>query len=219
MKIKATSIFIVIFSILCGVLTHDYILGTLVVMCGMFDCYLTSVGKVSNYIFGIGYTLISAYLYFMNGQYGLTFVSLFIFVPVQIGGVISWLKKMDRSKTVKTRKFNLKTSIIVVTSCVLGSIALGNLLSMIPGQQLAFLDATSNVLCLSLMILMNLRYCENWYLYLLTNITDLTIWIINFSRGGEGALVMVIVSVWYIIFNIYGIYNWYKLNKKNKTNK
>lgn len=219
MKVKATSILIVIFSILCGIITHDYVLGTLVVLFGMFDCYLTSIGKVSNYFFGIGYTILSAYLYFMNGQYGLTMVSLLVFVPVQISGVVSWLKKLDKTNTVKTRKFTLKTSIIVVCSCVICSIVLGNLLSLIPGQKLAFLDATSNVLCLSLMILMNMRYCENWYLYLLTNITDLTIWSINLSRGGEGAIVMVIVSVWYIIFNIYGMYNWYKLNGKNRGNR
>ena len=215
LRFKLTCVFIALFSLICGILSHDYILGTLVLMCGMFDCYLSTEGRVSNYIFGIGYTLISAYLYFQNGQFGLSVVSILMFVPIQIHGILSWNKKLDRFHIVYTRKFDLKTALIVIFSCVGGSLLVGSLLSLIPGQNLAFLDSTSDILCICQIILMNLRYCENWYIYLLLNLTDLTIWSINFTRGGEGALLMLIAQIWYVLFNLYGFYNWYMLEKES----
>ena len=44
------------------------------------------------------------------------------------------------------RGFTLKNSIIIISSCIVGSLLLGLLLSKIPTQQLAFLDSSSNIL-------------------------------------------------------------------------
>lgn len=44
-------------------------------------------------------------------------------------------------------------------------------------------------------------------------IIDLTIWIILTVYGGEGAIMMLMVSIGYLLLNIYGIIKW---NQKAK---
>ena len=64
-----------------------------------------------------------------------------------------------------TQRFNLKKSIIITLSCAIGSLILGYLLTLIPSQRLAFMDATSNCINLCGVILMILRFKESWWLW------------------------------------------------------
>ena len=50
-------------------------------------------------------------------------------------------------------------------------------------------------------------------MWLTNNIIDLVIWIILTIHGGEGAIMMLMVSIGYFLLNIYGIVKW---NKKAK---
>ena len=49
------TIFIIIFSIICGILSKDYFLGTIILASGLLNSYYASVGKIYNYIFGAIY--------------------------------------------------------------------------------------------------------------------------------------------------------------------
>ena len=51
-------------------------------------------------------------------------------------------------------------------------------------------------------ILLMLRYNESWILYLVNNVLDLTLWIINFSSGGFDSLMVLLMSVMYLVINI-----------------
>ena len=207
---------IIIFSIICGILTKDYILGTITLMCGLLNAYYASIGKTYNYIFGAIFCLLNAYISYINGLYGIAVLSIILYFPLQIQGYISWLKKKNKNNEVKVRGFTLKNSIIIVTSCILGSLLLGYLLTKIPGQQLAFLDSSSNVINLCGIILMNLRFKECWIIWLFNNTFDLTIWIINILRNSPNAAMMLLVSIGYLLINIYGLIKWIKLSKSNK---
>ena len=80
---------------------------------------------------------------------------------------------------------------------------LGYLLSLIPNQQLAFMDASSNCINLCGVILMILRFKEAWWIWLVNNIIDLIIWIVIVCKDGEGSIMMLLVSVGYLLINIY----------------
>ena len=115
---------------------------------------------------------------------------------------------INNNKNVKVREFTLYNSIIITLSCVIGSIILGYLLTLIPTQRLAFMDATSNCINLCGVILMILRFKESWWLWLINNLVDLSIWIITFINKGEGSTMMLLVSIGYLLINIYGIIKW-----------
>lgn len=117
-------------------------------------------------------------------------------------------KNLNEKNNVKVREFNFKNSIMITLACILGSLLLGYLLTLIPTQRLAFMDATSNCINLCGVVLMILRFKESWWLWLINNIVDLIIWIITTIQGGEGAIMMLLVSVGYLLINIYGVIKW-----------
>lgn len=213
MKNKIYTILIIIFSITCGILSKDYFLGTLTLITGLLNSYYASSGKTYNYIFGGIYTLLSAYISYQNGLYGIALLSLIIYFPSQIQGYLSW-KKQAKNNEVEIRGFNTKNSIIITLSCIIGSIILGLILSKIPTQQLAFMDSSSNILNLCGIILMNLRFKECWIIWLFNNTIDLSIWIIQFIKNGQNSTMMLLVSLGYLLINIYGLIKWIKLSKK-----
>ena len=215
MKNKLITLIVIIFSVLCGILTRDYYLGTLILVCGLLNSYYASIGKIYNYIFGALYSILSGYVCFRNGLYGIALLSLLVYFPSQIQGFISWNKNKDKNKQVKVRNFTVKNSIIIVTSCIISSLLFGYLLSKIPNQQLAFLDATSNVINLCGIILMNLRFKECWLVWLFNNTVDLGIWVINAINKTPNSMMMLLVSIGYLLINVYGIIKWNKMSKLN----
>ena len=150
------------------------------------------------------------------------FLLYILFSPLQIKGFVTWNKNLDDDKNVKVREFTLKNSIIITFLCILGSFMLGYLLSLIPNQQLAFIDASSNCINLCGVILMILRFKEAWWIWLVNNIIDLIMWIVIVCKDGEGSIMMLLVSIGYLIINIYGIFKWHldvkKIEKCNSLN-
>ena len=205
-----------LFSILTGFLTNDLLLGGTNLLTALLCAYFASEGKRSNYILGLINYLISGYISYQNQLYGLFFFYIFIFSPLQIQGFFSWKNNLNEQESVKVREFTFKNSIIITLSCVIGSFILGYILSLIPSQRLAFMDATSNCINLCGVILMILRFKESWWLWLMNNIIDLGIWILTVINGGTGSIMMLLVSIGYLLINVYGIIKWNMEAKKNR---
>lgn len=214
MKIKIYTLSIILLSIICGIVTKDYYLGTIILASGLLNSYFASIGKTYNYIFGAIYCILSAYVSYINGLYAMAVLSLIVYFPLQVQGYISWIKKKGNNNEVQIRKFTLKNSIIIVSSCLVGSVLLGLLLTTIPTQQLAFLDSASNIINLCGIILMNLRFQECWVIWLFNNTVDLVIWLINAINGNPNSIMMLIVSIGYLLINIYGLYKWIQKTKE-----
>lgn len=198
----------VLISLVSGIISNDIIVGGTILLSGLLCAYFASEGKRINYILGFINYLLMRYVSFKNNLYGIFFFYLFIFSPLQIKGFITWNKNLDEEKNVKVREFTLKNSIIITLSCIMGSLLLGYLLTLFPSQRLAFLDATSNCINLCGVILMILRFKESWWVWLINNVIDLSIWIITFANKGEGSTMMLLVSIGYLLINIYGIMKW-----------
>ena len=213
MKNKINIVIILLFSIICGIISKDYFLGTLILASGLFNSYYASSGKISNYLFGAIYCLLSGYVCLINGLYGIAILSFIIYFPSQIHGYFSWKNKKDEKEEVEVRGFNFKNSIIIIFSSIVGSLFLGFILSKIPNQQLAFLDSSSNILNLCGIILMNLRFKECWAVWLFNNTIDLIIWIVNFVNNSQNSSMMLLVSIGYLLINVYGLIKWYKKSR------
>lgn len=217
-NIIITSLCIAI-SIVSGIITKDLLVGGTILLSGLLCAYFASEGKRFNYILGLINYLLMGYVALKNNLFGIFSFYIFVFSPLQIQGYLSWNKNLNTEKNVKVREFNFRNSIIITLSCIIGSFTLGYLLSLIPGQRLAFMDASSNCINLCGVILMILRFKESWWLWLINNIIDLIIWIITVIENGNGSVMMLLVSIGYLLINIYGVIKWNLEAKKNKGEK
>ena len=215
-KYAIITFFCFILSIVTGILSNDLFLGGTNLLTALLCAYFASEGKRYNYILGLINYLISGYISYKNQLYGLFFFYIFIFSPLQIQGFFSWKKNLNEQDSVKVREFTFKNSIIITLSCVIGSFILGYILSLIPSQRLALMDATSNCINLCGVILMILRFKESWWLWLINNIIDLGIWILTVINGGTGSIMMLLVSIGYLLINVYGIIKRNIETKKNR---
>lgn len=219
MKNKKNMIVIIvsaIISIIIGIISKDAIIGSLILFTSIMNSYLASIGKKESYITGLISSILTSYVSLKNNLYGLFFFYLIIFAPMQVYGYINWKNNEDDSKNVKIRAFTIKNSLIIIFACIIGSFLLGYLLTLIPNQKLAFLDASSNIINLCAVILMILRFNESWWIWLFNNIIDLIIWSVTFKNNGMAAFSMFTSSLIYLIINVYGIIKW---NKKLKDDK
>lgn len=223
MKNKKNMIVIIvsaIISIIIGIISKDAIIGSLILFTSIMNSYLASIGKKESYITGLISSILTSYVSLKNNLYGLFFFYLVIFAPMQVYGYINWKNNEDDSKSVKIRAFTLKNSLIIIFACIIGSFLLGYLLTLIPNQKLAFLDASSNIINLCAVILMILRFNESWWIWLFNNIIDLIIWSVTFKNNGMAAFSMFTSSLIYLIINVYGIIKWSrKLKEKKLTQK
>lgn len=202
------SIIIIVFSFVMGVISNDIFLGFFALSSGLLNIWLQSIGKSSNYIFGCIYNIVNAYISYINNMYGLFFLSLILYLPLNIYGFISWNKFKDEDNIIKFRKYKKTKSIFIIISSIILSFIFGFILGIMPSQRLEFLDSSSNVLNIFGMILLNKRLNEGWYVLLSNNIIDLIIWIILFINKSPNSFMMLVVSIGYLSFNIYGIYRW-----------
>ncbi len=154
-------------------------------------------------------------MFLSKTNFGLFIFSIIVCPILQIQGYLSWSKHLDKDHNVKVREFTLKNSVIITLSCILGSLILSYLLTLIPSERIAFMDTSSNIINLCGVILMILRFKEAWWIWLINNIIDLIIWIITVLGQGEGSIMMLLVSIGYLLINIYGIIKWNKDAKKN----
>ncbi len=206
-----------VLSIISGIIAKDLIIGGTILFSGLLCAYFASEGKRVNYIFGLINYILMGYISLKNNLYGIFLFYIFIFSPLQIHGFSSWKKNLNKENNVNVREFNLKNSIIITISCVIGSFLLAVLLNLIPNQRLALMDAASNCINLCGVVLMILRFKEAWWLWLINNIIDLGIWIITTINNGTGSVMMLLVSVGYLLINIYGMIKWHIDAKKNKV--
>lgn len=207
-KYLIVTCFCIVISLISGIISNDIIVGGIILLTGLLCAYFASEGKRINYILGLINYLLMSYVSFKNNLYGIFFFYIFIFSPLQIKGYLTWNKNLDNDKNVKVREFTLKNSVIITLSCIIGSLLLGYLLTLIPGQRLALMDASSNCINLCGVILMILRFKEAWWLWLINNVIDLSIWIITFANNGSNSFMMLLVSIGYLLINIYGIIKW-----------
>lgn len=216
-NIKETYIipFILIFcSIIFSIFTDNIIFSFFILSSGILNGWYAAIGKWYNYPFGIIFNLLNSYVCFKAGLYGIFIFSIIIYLPLQVIGLYNWYKVKEKNNRVKIRGFNTKISFLITIICFSGSISLGYLLMKVPGQNLALLDSTSNIINICAIILMNLRFKECWWILLGNNIVDLTIWIINFIIKIPNSFSMLIVSISYLILNIIGLIKWERQKRR-----
>ncbi len=206
----------IIISIVLGIIFDDYLWGSLTLMFGFLNSYYMAIGKWQNYIYGILFTITYTYICTINGLYGWLIFSLIFYLPVQIFGIVNWFRN-KKNDQVEMKSFTLRNSLIICGTILVGSAILGFLLSLIPSQNLAFLDSTSQIINICGTILVAIRFRECWYVWLANNIIDLAIWIVNIIKHTPNAEMTLITSIMYLVMNIIGVIAWVRIERKQKN--
>lgn len=218
-KLKKTEIAIILLCILVpaifGIISGDLLVGGALFASGLLTSYLASIQKRAKSIFGLINAVLIAYVAFKNNLFGSFFINVFIFAPLEVYGFITWGHHLDTDKNVKIRKLTLKKAITLITTCIIGSIVSGYILAQIPSQQLAFMDSLICCIDICALIIMNLRYQESWWLWVISGALSIIVWVIALGSGGESAFMRLLSAIGFLLVNIYGLVRWaIKLNKK-----
>ena len=206
----------IIISVVLGLIFKDNFIGVVTLIFGFLNAYYMAKGKWYNYIFGILFTFSYGWACFINGLFGWGIFMLIFYVPSQVIGMINWFKN-DKDGTVEMKSLNIKKASIVCIATLIGSVIFGYLLSLIPKQQLSFLDSTTQIVNVAGIILSLFRWREAWYLWLINNVLDLSIWTINLYRKNENVEMLFITSIMYLFMNVIGIVLWIKIERKQKN--
>lgn len=209
-------ILIFLVALISAIITNDYIPGGLVLLLGFLAFFYQIRGKWYHYIFNIVYTFFYAIISYMAGLYAYIFFAIIVYIPCYIYGMISWSKK-SKSGRVEVKSFSLKTTILLFVCIVAGGFGLGLLLTLIPGQNMAFLDSTVQLFNVSAVILCSLRHKECWYAWMIQNAMSITLWIINIIGGATSAVMVLIINAVYCVGNFRGIASWNKAEKEQKN--
>ena len=201
-------------SAIAGACSGDIIIGGSMLAVSLVGSYLAALQKRYNYILGFINAILLGYIGFKNGLYGSFFSNIFLFAPLELHGFIIWSHNLNYDKNVKIRKLNRKESIIVVSACTIGSFILGYLLTKIPTQQMAFLDATICCIDICAIIIMNFRYRESWWLWIISGVLSIVVWATALINGGPNAFMRLLAATGFLIINTYGAIKW---NTKLKT--
>lgn len=205
-------ILVCIISIIIGFLSKNTFIGIIVLITGILNSYYSSIGNKINFPIGVINNLALSYVAFKNNNYGLVIFNILFFIPINIKGYFEWNENLNKD-VVKNRSLGVKKGIITVVLSIIIGLFVAFLLQLIPGERLTYIDSFTNVISFIAGILLMLRYNESWILYLVNNILDLILWMINFNSDGFDSLTVLIMSVMYLIINIYALFKWRDKNE------
>lgn len=206
-----------IFSFGLGLILRDkYLLGSLSMYIAFLQTYFMAYGKWYEEFFGMLGTLVSAVVCVLSGMYATAIFSLAVYIPLSIFSMVNW-KKHVKNNEVEPNDMTASQTVLTLALVVAATAAISFLLSLIPSQNLALLDAMGDILNIAGIILIALRYKEGWLVWFIGNGVDLLTWVLVFNRGySQNAIMMIILSAIYFLLNIWGFCSFIRLNRGQK---
>ncbi|SDC14067.1 nicotinamide riboside transporter PnuC [Acinetobacter boissieri] len=182
----------------------------------MLCVVLVAKGRIENFFFGMIATALYAYISYKNHIFGEAMLSGLFYFPMQFIGLYFWLKhraKTSQANTdIEVKNLTIKGWIIMLAVVGVCSLSYAEFLAYLNAQQV-HLDSMTVVICIIAQILMTMRYSEQWFLWVTSNILGMIIWV----NAGNYAMVMMTCAS---LFNaLYGWYHWHQqAKKKPQTN-
>lgn len=190
----------------------ENLVGIISSLSGIVCVILTGKGKLSSYIFGMINTVLYAYIAFTATYYGEVMLNIFYYVPMNIIGFIMWSRNINQNnqEVVKTQLKN-KYKVLIFTLSFIAVFLYGLVLKQLGGA-LPFADSASTVFAVTAQILCVKRCTEQWIMWILVNILNISIWAINFSQGGDNIATLLMWSV-FLINAIFMFIKWHRESK------
>ncbi len=193
---------------------------------GVASTVLSANGIIWTFIFGILDVTFCCIVAADNQIWGNFALHLFYFLPMQFVGIWQWKKRgaQGSKSEVKARRFTGKQWLIMVASVLAGLAAVYFILVQIKLRTVGadfdraqvFFDAAVTTFNIAGQILMSLAFYEQWYLWILVNISSIFLWggTMLSSAASSYTVVMFIKYCFYLVNSINGLRIWYKLSKQ-----
>ena len=217
-----------------GVRTFMLLLASFGSVMGVVNTVMSANGNILTFVFGFIDVLIGTIVYLDNGIMGNFALHAFYFLPMQFIGFWQWSKRGAKVRSgeegvhLKARRLTGRQWAWLAAGISIGIAALYFMLLYVDGAKLAagkitevdkpkiLLDAVVMILNIAGQVLMSLAFMEQWYIWLLVNISSISLWsvaVIN-GAGSGNAAVMLIKYVFYLLNSINGLRIWLSLSKR-----
>jgi len=190
----------------------DTWIGLTASLSGMLCVVLTAKGKMSSFYWGLVNILAYSYVAYKSAYYGDVGLNMLYFLPMTFVGIYYWGKNLNKD-TVKVRSMTMKQWIYWGIISTISIIVLGMGLEKVGGT-LPFVDSTTTVFSIVAQVLLNKRYTEQWFYWILVDIWSIVMWFHIFLRDGNNVSMLVMWTA-FLVNAIYGYYNWTKLEEQN----
>lgn len=217
-----------------GVKTFMLLLAAFGSVMGVVNTVLSANGHILTFVFGFLDVLAATVVCLDNGIMGNFALHAFYFLPMQFVGFWQWRKRGakvgggEEDNRVKARRLTKRQWSWLVAGIVAGIAALYLILYLVDAAQLSagkidsinkpkvLLDATVMTLNIAGQVLLSFAFMEQWYIWILVNISSISLWTVALLGGvGSGnAAVMLIKYIFYLLNSLNGLRIWLKLCKK-----
>ena len=216
-----------------GVGTFMLLLAAFGSVMGVVNTVMSANGNILTFVFGFIDVLIGTIVYFDNGIMGNFALHAFYFLPMQFIGFWQWSKRGAKvhsgedGSRLKARRLTGRQWAWLAAGIVGGIVALYLILLYVDGAKLAagkldsvdkpkiLLDAVVMILNIAGQVLMSLAFMEQWYIWILVNISSISLWSVAVMNGtGSGnAAVMLIKYSFYLLNSLNGLRIWLSLSR------
>ena len=203
---------------------------------GVVNTVMSANGNILTFVFGFIDVLIGTIVYLDNGIMGTFALHAFYFLPMQFVGFWQWSKRGAKLRTggdgprLKARRLTGRQWIWLTVGIIIGIAALYLLLLYVDGAKLdagriesidkpkILLDAVVMVLNIVGQVLMSLAFMEQWFIWILVNVSSISLWSVAVVSGaGSGnAAVMLIKYVFYLLNSLNGLRIWLSLSRRGR---
>ncbi len=183
-------------------------------ICGIMCIFFCAKANISNFIFAVINTFVYAIFLWYHKIYGTFALEVLFYQPVNFISWYIWAKHRDQKYVEKTKakKLTVLQNILSAVVIIAGGIIYHGILVKLGGT-VAWLDAFTLSIGIIAVILEMLRFKEQYFWWIITDIIAVAMYIVHFD------LVYLTKKSIYLIMAIIGIINWTKLQKeRNKTN-
>lgn len=207
-------------------------------LCGIVNTVMSATGNILTFVFGFLDVLIGTIVYLDNGIMGNFALHAFYFLPMQFIGFWQWRKRGagvkagdDGLSNLQARRLKARHWLWLAAGVAAGIAVLYfvllkvDLLQMEAGKIASvdkskiLLDSVVMVLNIAGQILMSLAFMEQWYIWILVNISSISLWAAAVSAGaGSGnAVVMLIKYIFYLFNSLNGLRIWLSLSSRRRN--
>ena len=202
---------------------------------GVINTVLSANGHILTFVFGFLDVLAATVVCYENGIIGNFALHAFYFLPMQFIGFWQWRKRgasvgrgKEEDTKVRARRLTSRQWIWVIVGVLAGIIILYGILYYVDLAKLEagkiltinkskiLLDAAVMALNITGQVLLSFAFMEQWYIWILVNISSISLWTVTLMSGvGSGnAAVMLIKYIFYLMNSVNGLRIWLNLCKQ-----
>jgi len=197
----------------CGILSKQIFYEIIISIFSVVTILYVIEGKMAGCVCGVIFCVVYAAVCFTRQIYGLMFFQIFIGIPSYGVSLFTWKKNQAGNRVAVKRLSAVKLAIITVASFA-GYWGLFMLLGAIGSSNVIF-DSLTLVFGTCGMVLLSLRYVEQWYFNIAASISVAVLWAFKLTESISN-LNFMIVSVVFLICNIIGLVSWIKMGDNDK---